>query len=486
MTDSGTDARGSTREETTRYKQHHPVPTKMSYNTEGVLARAREASEHVSAGRGPAGLAPSAAPPSADTSTTDRPAVGGSISTLAAEMPLDEDMDYCTDSGDASVTGIVEKTSQHRRTRRDRTSGQRQTQHEVTSDGFLQPPLKKQARPQTIVARELDVSNRYQPLQGEGATLNEATTSLADQQQRPAAQQRAGEEAPPPMDDQQPPSQDSSQAPSTAPHRKVPPIVLRFKESYKQLHTWLKTHCKQPFTVKQAGGGTLKLQLSSTEDCTLTVDELGRTGIAMYTFPAVRPPVLKTLVKGIPMSLSHVDVKEELRDLGFAASLVQHHRMPGTNQHTGHRVVILPDIPGHRDIFKLNRFYDLSITIERLRRTRGPVQCYRCQGFHHVARLCTMDWVCVKCGGPHDSRTCTKAKEQPPTCGLCGGPHPANFRSCAKHKEGSRRNVVCRLFHLRRIFTVVDAASSCHLRHRLHNPPLHRLGLHSWIAAQPR
>ncbi|XP_049840337.1 uncharacterized protein LOC126285056 [Schistocerca gregaria] len=172
------------------------------------------------------------------------------------------------------------------------------------------------------------------------------------------------------------------QQPAHAAHQKIPPIIILYKESYKTLHTWLKRHCKASFTVKQTGGETLKLILNTTEDYVKVVCKLGEDGIPMYTTPAVRPPTLKTLIKGIPVSLTDAEVKEELEELGYIATLTERHRMPGTNQMTEHRVVILPDMPDHRSIFQLTRIYDLSIKVERLRRSRGHVQCFRCQGFN--------------------------------------------------------------------------------------------------------
>ena len=54
----------------------------------------------------------------------------------------------------------------------------------------------------------------------------------------------------------------------------------------------------------------------------------------------------------------------------------------------------------------------------------------RCQQFGHTCTYCTLPPVCVKCGQEHDNRSCTKAPETAPTCGLCGGNHTANYRGC--------------------------------------------------------
>ncbi|XP_046987443.1 uncharacterized protein LOC124588706 [Schistocerca americana] len=414
---------------------------------EDVRLRARESGAHapgtpVPAGRGLTGLAPSTAPPSAGTSTMTRPGARGSISTLASEMNMDHDMDFTPDLPEddepAETPTASREAKNHRRGDRSHSTDGREDHGSTAAADFQIPPRKKQARhQQLIVARELDVTNRYEPLRGTGVSLDAANDDLVEKQrQRDEQQRRQNTPADPENDHDM--EADAPPVPPAGPKR-IPPITLRYKESYKQLHTWLKTNCKATFTVRQTGGETLKLLLNTTEDYVNVVGKLGEEGIPMYTTPAVRPPTIKTLIKGIPMTVTHAELKEELEELGYVATVIENHKMPGTNQLTGHRVVILPDTTEHRGIFQLTRIYDLSVKVERLRRSRGHIQCYRCQGFNHVARYCTMPPVCVKCGAGHDSRECTRSREEAPTCGLCGGAHPANYRTCPKHKEASRR-----------------------------------------------
>ncbi|XP_046980487.1 bromodomain-containing protein 4-like [Schistocerca americana] len=414
---------------------------------EDVRFRARESGAHVPgtplpAGRGLTGLAPSAAPPSAGTSTMTRHGARGSVSTLASEMNMDHDMDFTPalpDEDEPAETPVASKDAKnHRRGDRSHSTDGREDHGSTAEADFQIPPRKKQARhQQLILARELNVTNRYEPLQGTGVSLDAANDNLVEKQrQRDEEQRRQNTPADTGNDDDM--EADAQPTPPAGPKR-IPPITLRYKESYKELHTWLKTNCKAAFTVRQTGGETLKLLLNTTEDYVNVVGKLGEEGIPMYTTPAVRPPTIKTLIKGVPTTVTHSELEEELEDLGYVATLIEHHKMPGTNQLTGHRVVILPDTPEHRGIFQLTRIYDLSVKVERLRRSRGHIQCYRCQAFNHVARYCTMPPVCVKCGAGLDSRECTRSREEAPTCGLCGRAHPANYRTCPKHKQASRR-----------------------------------------------
>lgn len=147
------------------------------------------------------------------------------------------------------------------------------------------------------------------------------------------------------------------------------------------------------------------------------------------------------MIKGIPRSVPHEDVKEGLQELGFAAQAVDWLKIPGTGRTSPKRVVILPDTEQHRDIFQMEKFYGLVVTVEKLRSSRGPVQCYNCQGLFHVARHCTMPPRCVRCGQGHEQGHCTLEREKPAVCCLCKGNHPANYRGCVHHKNARRRQL---------------------------------------------
>ena len=73
----------------------------------------------------------------------------------------------------------------------------------------------------------------------------------------------------------------------------------------------------------------------------------------------------------------------------------------------------------------------------------------RCQQYGHTKSYCNRPFSCVKCGGNHNSKECTKRKDTPATCALCGGNHPANYRVYEHYhnilKESNRhRNITQR------------------------------------------
>ncbi|XP_011156303.1 uncharacterized protein LOC105193525 [Solenopsis invicta] len=57
------------------------------------------------------------------------------------------------------------------------------------------------------------------------------------------------------------------------------------------------------------------------------------------------------------------------------------------------------------------------------------LQCYRCQGFWHVAANCRHLPRCVRCGEPHSVEFCPRPRNNPICC-HCSGPHHAGYRQC--------------------------------------------------------
>ncbi|PSN42911.1 hypothetical protein C0J52_12038 [Blattella germanica] len=62
-------------------------------------------------------------------------------------------------------------------------------------------------------------------------------------------------------------------------------------------------------------------------------------------------------------------------------------------------------------------------------RQDSVLQCYRCQGFWHVAANCRHLPRCVRCGEPHSVEFCPRPRHDPVCC-HCAGPHHAAYRQC--------------------------------------------------------
>lgn len=102
-------------------------------------------------------------------------------------------------------------------------------------------------------------------------------------------------------------------------------------------------------------------------------------------------------------------------------------------------VDIAPDATNNKQIYNIKYLQSQTIVVEPPHTKRELVQCARCQRYNHTKSYCTRQPRCVKCGGNHWTKDCSKNITTEPTCVLCNGNHPANYKGCTVHKEMQKR-----------------------------------------------
>ncbi|KAL1132474.1 hypothetical protein AAG570_010429 [Ranatra chinensis] len=70
-----------------------------------------------------------------------------------------------------------------------------------------------------------------------------------------------------------------------------------------------------------------------------------------------------------------------------------------------------------------------TVMTRNMNQHESIIQCYRCQGFWHIAANCQQLPRCVRCGGGHSVDTCSRPRHEPVCC-HCSGPHHAAYRHC--------------------------------------------------------
>lgn len=63
----------------------------------------------------------------------------------------------------------------------------------------------------------------------------------------------------------------------------------------------------------------------------------------------------------------------------------------------------------------------------------GPVRCYKCQRYGHIAKVCRGKQRCGKCGGDHEYGQCGDSVVR--KCCNCGGDHTAAYGGCPVRKK---------------------------------------------------
>lgn len=81
------------------------------------------------------------------------------------------------------------------------------------------------------------------------------------------------------------------------------------------------------------------------------------------------------------------------------------------------------------------------VQIEPPRKSNTQIQCTRCQLYGHSKSYCNRPYLCVKCGGQHNTNICEKSNNTPAICGLCDGAHPANYKGCIFYQNLKKSNI---------------------------------------------
>ncbi|KAF7284131.1 hypothetical protein GWI33_022489 [Rhynchophorus ferrugineus] len=136
----------------------------------------------------------------------------------------------------------------------------------------------------------------------------------------------------------------------------------------------------------------------------------------------------RVIIKNIPESLCIDEVRELLLDQGFHLKFVQRWKLKSGIELPIVQVVVPRE---ERQIIYMTKLGVITVKVEVQRGNGQPVQCFNCQLFGHSSSYCRAPPRCVKCAGHHDTRSCTKIPEAPPTCSNCGEIHTANFSGCS-------------------------------------------------------
>jgi hypothetical protein len=64
----------------------------------------------------------------------------------------------------------------------------------------------------------------------------------------------------------------------------------------------------------------------------------------------------------------------------------------------------------NKKAYKIRSLQNKIIEIEPPNKSKHIIQCTRCQLYGHSKTYCNRPYLCVKCGGQHNSTTCKKSK----------------------------------------------------------------------------
>jgi hypothetical protein len=218
---------------------------------------------------------------------------------------------------------------------------------------------------------------------------------------------------------------------------KPPPIILYGIEDVKQLTDFIQEAVrKEDYSYKIISKNRLSLSSKSVESYKILIEHIRNKGLIGHTFTRKEDRCQKFVIKNLHHSTPKEAIVEAIEATG---NRVRGEIVNARKKHTKEPYnIFFVNIEPNENlplIKSIEYIYHQSVKIEDPRRNKTIVQCTRCQQYGHTKNYCMRPFRCVKCGGPHNTTTCTKDKNSPAICALCQGSHPANYKGCQVYRE---------------------------------------------------
>lgn len=216
---------------------------------------------------------------------------------------------------------------------------------------------------------------------------------------------------------------------------KIAPIIIRDGQAWKRLGQKLNDKKIRFNKAKMVQSG-IQIEPQTETDYRDLYTLLKNDNVPFYTYQLKSEKTIKAVLRGVILEITPEEVKQELEEKG-QYTVLKVSRMNGRN---GPAPLVLVEVDRqYKSIFNLRTICNLSITVEPLKKSRGIVQCHRCQLFGHVQRNCNSEYRCMKCGDSHSTHLCKKSPALQPTCANCGGEHLSTSLRCEKNPNKPRQ-----------------------------------------------
>ena len=152
--------------------------------------------------------------------------------------------------------------------------------------------------------------------------------------------------------------------------------------------------------------------------------------IYFHTYQLKEERAFRVVIKHLHYTTDIHEIKRELSALGHKVRNITNLRHRQTKDPLNIFFIDLEPAYNNKEIYNLTAIQNKIIYVEPPHTNTNIPQCTRCQHYGHTQRYCNKQYACVKCGGKHNTSSCTKSRDTPAKCVLCGGAHPANYKGC--------------------------------------------------------
>lgn len=173
----------------------------------------------------------------------------------------------------------------------------------------------------------------------------------------------------------------------------------------------------------------VRIRPSTSEEYVIIFDVLVRHKIEYYTYSPLK--YIKVPNRGLPVDTTEDDIKEELQSI---------HRLsyPRSEGPVPLFLVVVQRTPQNAGTYNLEALFNIVLTVEKLRSSRGHPQCFNCQLFGHVYKHFSRQSVCDRCTNSYQTRDCEMPKSNDRSAVKCGNcreaGHSTSWKGYLKYK----------------------------------------------------
>jgi hypothetical protein len=173
----------------------------------------------------------------------------------------------------------------------------------------------------------------------------------------------------------------------------------------------------------------IKLNCTTPETYRKLIKYFKENHIFYHTYQLKVERAYRIAIKYLHHSTDIEEIRRELFDLGHNVHNIVNAQHKITKEPLNLFFVDLEPADNNKDIYNITALQNKIIQIEPPPVNKNNIiQCVRCQQYGYTKTYCNKSFVCVKCGGSHNSKECNKRKDTLAKYALCGGSHPANYK----------------------------------------------------------
>ena len=228
----------------------------------------------------------------------------------------------------------------------------------------------------------------------------------------------------------------------------MPPIVAKVRNIDSNFVNSVKAQTSGLVTFQYTAGGLKIRPLAKSDHHSIAVF-LKDNGFEFFTFNPNKEKITIFVLRGLLPSTGCSEEIAGLREKRVEISRARHIKrnsiVDGVRSVSLLALWVISVLKTHENVEELkiiNSILKFVVRIQEYKVTNKLVQCFRCQGFLHLAEYCNIKDKCVKCARDHPPRTCIKDVVQPVKCANCNGQLSSSYMGCPKAKKYQERRVL--------------------------------------------